>query len=298
MRSQRGIIAGLAAYLMWGLLPIFWKALGSVPPVEILANRVVWSLAFLALYLTLTRSWGWLPRAVRKPRTLAPLLLTAGLIALNWLVYIWANNSGHIVEASLGYFINPLVNVLLGVAFLRERPRPWQWAAVGLAFLGVAYLTVIYGRLPWIALTLALTFGFYGLIRKTISLGSVEGLTVEMAVLFLPAAVFLLALGIGGTGAFGTTGGMTAMLLLAGPVTAVPMVLFTYAARRVMLTTIGILQYISPTMQFLLGAFVYGEGFRAEQVPGFTLIWAALALYSIESYIAYRRQAARAVAGS
>jgi chloramphenicol-sensitive protein RarD len=296
MRSQRGMVAGLAAYLIWGLLPIFWKALDSVPPMVILADRIVWSLVFLALYLTLTRTWGWLPRAAANPRSLAPLLLTAALIAVNWGTYIWANNNGHIVEESLGYFINPLVNVLLGVAFLRERPRAWQWVAVGLAFIGVAYLTAVYGRLPWIALTLALTFGFYGLIRKVIGIDAVAGLTVEMAILFVPALVFLLAQGFAGAIPFETGSGLGLLLVLAGPATAVPMVLFTYAARRVMLTTIGILQYISPTMQFLIGAYFYGEGFPRAQVPGFVLIWIALALYSVEGYVAYRRQAARAVA--
>jgi chloramphenicol-sensitive protein RarD len=296
MRSQRGMLAGLAAYLIWGLLPIFWKALDSVPPMVILADRIVWSLVFLSLYLTLARAWGWLPRAARNPRSLAPLLLTAALIAVNWGTYIWANNNGHIVEESLGYFINPLVNVLLGVAFLRERPRRWQWAAVALAFVGVAYLTAIYGRLPWIALTLALTFSFYGLIRKVIGIDSVAGLTVEMAILFVPALIFLLVQGFHGAIPFEAGSGIALLLVLAGPVTAIPMVLFTYSARRIMLTTIGILQYISPTLQFLIGAYFYGEGFPRQQVPGFVLIWIALALYSVEGIVTYRRRATQAAA--
>ena len=192
---KNGTLAALSAYVLWGLLPVYWKTIEHVPAQEILSHRVVGSLAVSLGLLMLRRQWGWLKEAVRKPAILIPYVGTASLLTVNWLVYIWANNNGHIVEVSLGYFINPLLNVLLGVVFLRERMRPWQWAAIGLAFAGVAYLTLSYGRLPWIALTLALSFGVYGLIRKTAALESVQGLTVETGLMFLPAIGYLAYLG-------------------------------------------------------------------------------------------------------
>ncbi len=290
---KNGTLAALSAYVLWGLLPVYWKAIEHVPAQEILSHRVVGSLAVALGLLALRRQWGWLKKAVRKPVVLLPYVGTASLLAVNWLVYIWANNNGHIVEVSLGYFINPLLNVLLGVAFLRERMRPWQWAAIGLAFAGVAYLTLSYGRLPWIALTLALSFGFYGLIRKTASLESVQGLTVETGLMFLPAIGYLAYLGSRGVGSFGPAGVQTTLLLgLAGFVTAIPLILFAYGARRVQLTTLGVLQYAAPTLQFLLGVLVYGESFTTDRLIGFCLIWTALVLYSAEGLITQRRAAA------
>lgn len=294
---KHGTLAALGAYICWGLLPIYWKAIGHVPAQEILSHRVVWSLGVALGLLALQRPWNWLNRAIRKPATLIPYAGTALLLTINWLVYIWANNNGHIVEGSLGYFINPLVNVLLGVVFLRERMRPWQWAAIGLAFVGVAYLTLSYGRLPWIALTLALSFGFYGLIRKTAALESVQGLTIETGLMFLPAFGYLTYLGAHGSGAFGQGGVQTTLLLgCAGFVTAIPLILFAYGARRVQLTTLGVLQYVAPTLQFLLGVIVYGESFTQARVIGFCLIWTALLLYSIEGVITQRRAVAVATA--
>lgn len=290
---KSGTLTALAAYVLWGFLPVYWKLLQAVSPIEILGHRIVWSLAVTVLVLAATGRWGWLKTFAARPASLAPLTLTAALIGGNWLVYIWAVNNGHIVESSLGYFINPLVNVLLGTLFLRERLRLWQWAAIALAFAGVAYLTFSYGRLPWIALALALTFGFYALIRKTAAVGTVEGLTVEMGLLFVPALAFLATSAWRGTGAFIAAGpAPTLLLAFAGVVTALPMMLFTHGARRVTLTTLGVLQYIAPTLQFLLGAFVYGEGFRLEQLPGFGLIWIALLLYSTEGFVAHRRATA------
>lgn len=285
-----GTLAALSAYIFWGLLPVYWKTIEHVPAQEILGHRIVWSLAVTLGLLAVRRQWGWLKQAARQPKTLLPYVGAAALLTINWFVYIWANNSGHIVETSLGYFINPLVNVLLGVVFLQERMRPGQWAAIGLAFAGVAYMTLNYGQAPWIALTLAFSFGFYGLIHKTGTLESVQGLNVETALMFLPAFGYLTYLGSRGTGAFGQASvGTTSLLGLAGFVTAIPLILFAYGARRVQLTTLGVLQYVAPTLQFLLGVVVYGESFTQARLIGFSLIWAALLLYTAEGFITQRR---------
>ncbi len=287
---KNGTLAALAAYILWGLLPVYWKAVEQVPAQEILGHRVVWSLVVTLALLALGRQWGWLGRVIRRPAILLPYLGTAGLLGLNWFVYIWANNNGHIVETSLGYFINPLVNVLLGVLFLHERMRPWQWAAVGLAAAGVTYMTLGYGQLPWIALILAFSFGFYGLLRKTGGLEAIQGLTVETGLMFLPALSYLLYLDRRGVGAFGRADATTTLLLgLAGVVTAIPLILFAYGARRVPLTTMGVLQYAAPTGQFLLGVLAYGEPFTQARLIGFSLIWIALALYTTEGVIVQRR---------
>ena len=286
---KQGTLAALTAYILWGLLPIYWKTIAHVPAQEILGHRIVWSLGVTLVLLALRRQWDWLKTVARRPAIALPYAGTAALLTLNWFVYIWANNNGHIVDASLGYFINPLVNVLLGVVFLRERMRPWQWVAIGLAFIGVSYLAFSYGRLPWIALTLAFSFGIYGLIRKLASLESIQGLTAEMSLVFLPAFGYLIYLGTRGTGAFGQTNALTTLLLaLAGVVTAIPLILFAYGARRVPLTTLGVLQYVAPTLQFLLGVLVYGEGFTQARMIGFSVIWLALLVYSVEGFMAQR----------
>lgn len=287
---KHGTLAAFSAYILWGILPAYWKLLQAVPATQILSHRIVWSLVVAVVTLAIWRRWRWLEPFVARPAEVRLIILTAILIGGNWLIYIWAVNNGHIVESSLGYFINPLVNVLLGTLFLRERPRQWQWAAIALAGAGVAYLTVSYGRLPWIALGLAFSFGFYALLHKKTSLGSVEGLAVEMSILFVPALAFLVFSATRETGAFIAAGlAPTLLLAFAGVVTALPLFLFTAGARQVTMTTLGVLQYIAPTMQFLLGAFVYGEGFRLEQLPGFSLIWIALMLYTAEGVITQRR---------
>ncbi len=292
---KNGTLAALSAYICWGLLPIYWKHLEHVPPQEILSHRVVWSLVVVLVLLIVQRQWSWLGPAARQPRILLPFVGTALLLSINWLIYLWANNNGHIVETSLGYFINPLVNVLLGVVFLRERMRPLQWAAIGLAAAGVAYLTISYGRLPWIALSLALSFGFYGLIRKVARLESVQGLTVETGLMFLPALGYLVYLAARGTGSFGQAGAPTTLLLaFAGVATAIPLVMFAHGARRVPLTTLGILQYVAPTLQFLIGVVLYGESFTQARLIGFSLIWTALLLYTIEGVLTRRKQVALA----
>jgi len=281
---NKGVLYAAGAYVLWGLLPIYWKALDDVPAGQILAHRIVWSLGFVALILTVRRNWGWLRGAVRQPRVLLTFLLSGSLLAGNWYTYIWGVNAGFIVETSLGYFINPLVNVLLGYLFLRERLRPAQWAALAVALAGVLYLTFSYGAFPWIALTLAFSFGTYGLLRKTAALNSAEGLFLETAMLSLPALGFLLLQESRGMGALGHTGTTTALLLVgAGVVTAIPLLLFAAGARRITLTTLGLLQYIAPTLQFLIGVLIYGEEFGPARMVGFGLIWLALILYTGES---------------
>ncbi|UCC52348.1 MAG: EamA family transporter RarD [Anaerolineaceae bacterium] len=281
---NRGILYGIGCYVIWGLLPLYWKALQEVPAVEILANRVVWSLIFVVGLLILRQNWRWLRPALHQRRILLTFAATATLLAVNWFTYIWAVNAGYIIETSLGYFINPLVNVLLGVLFLREQLRRGQVAALSLAVLGVAYLTFSYGAFPWIALTLAFTFAFYGLLRKTAPLAAAEGLALETAVLFLPAVFYMLLLFRTGTASFAQGNLQTTLLLIGvGVVTAIPMLLFAAAARRITLTNIGLLQYIAPTMQFLLGVYVFNEAFGKEQLMGFGLIWMALLVYSAEA---------------
>ncbi|WP_420645364.1 EamA family transporter RarD [Candidatus Leptofilum sp.] len=288
---NRGILYGVAAYGMWGLFPIYWKLLQHVPALEILSHRMTWSLGFVLLLLLVRRRWDWLKTAVHTPRTILLFIASALLLSVNWFVYIWGVNAGFIVETSLGYFINPLMNVLLGVLFLSETMRRGQWVAIGLAALGVIYLTVRYGELPWIALTLATSFALYGLLRKTAPLGSLEGLSLETALMFFPALGYLVYLEVAGTAAFGHVDMQTTMLLgFAGVATAVPLLLFAAAARRIKLATIGILQYIAPTLQFLIGVLIYHEPFSMDRLVGFSLIWLALLVYSGENIWFSRRQ--------
>ncbi len=293
---NKGILYGVGAYALWGVFPIYWKLIQSVPPLEIVAHRMAWAFLFVVLVLTFTRHWGGLREALNR-RVLATYLITAGLLGVNWLVYVWAVNHGYIVESSLGYFINPLVNVLLGVVFLRERLRFWQWAAVGLAGLGVGYLTVSYGALPWIALTLAFSFGLYGLLKKTAALDSTQGFALETGYLFLPAVGYLLYLEFMGSAAFGhQPASVTLLLALTGAVTGIPLLLFGAAARRIPLSTLGLLQYLAPTMQFLIGVFVYDEAFTRERLIGFSVIWMALLIYSLEGVVNVRHHPAPAIA--
>ena len=289
---NRGVVYALGAYTVWGVLPVFWKALQTVPAGEILSQRVAWSLFFMAGLLTLRRDWGALKSVLKDRATLLTVLVATALLAVNWLTYIWGVNAGYVVEASLGYFINPLVNVVLGVLFLREKLRLAQWLPVGLAILGVVYLTLSYGELPWIALVLAFTFAFYGLIKKTLRLGPFHSFTLEVGGMALPALAYLLYLERAGQGAFGHQGGTTtALLALTGVVTALPLLWFATAARRIPFSTLGLLQYVTPTLQFLLGVLVYGEPFTPARMVGFALIWAALLLYSLEGIVVRRRTA-------
>jgi chloramphenicol-sensitive protein RarD len=279
-----GILAAIGAYVSWGLLPIYWKLLGHVPTSQLLSHRIAWSFAFLAIFLVLTRRVAKL-RSDLQPSVWGSYVLASLLIGVNWFIYVWSVNAGYIVEASLGYFINPLLSVLLGVFFMRERLRRLQWVPLGLAAAGVIYLTVQYGRLPWIALTLAVTFSLYGLVKKKAPLGAFEGLTLETGLLLAPALVWLVWSEHAGVGAFLHAGtGSDLLLAGAGLVTTAPLVMFAAAAHRIPLSMIGILQYIAPTIQFLIGVFVYHEPFSRTQFTGFGMVWVAVLLFWMERW--------------
>ncbi|MCP1291203.1 EamA family transporter RarD [Chromobacterium sp. S0633] len=279
--SGRGVVFTVAAFICWGLFPLYWKPLHDVPALQILCHRIVWSAVFVAAVLTARNHWGWLPAAVREPRKLGIFGLSSLLLSLNWLIYIWAVNAGHVVEGSLGYFINPLFNVLLGRIFLSERLSGLQNAALLLAAAGVAWITYSAGALPWIALSLAATFGLYGLLRKKAPLASLEGLALETFLMTPLAALALVWFEWQGQGAFGHgSAAQTGLLIGAGVVTAVPLLLFAAGARRLKLATVGVIQYIGPSIQLALGVLLFGEAFDSGRALGFGLIWAALLLYS------------------
>lgn len=279
-----GILAAIGAYVSWGLLPIYWKLLGHVPTSQLLSHRIAWSFALLAIFLGLTRRVAKL-RGDLCPTVWGSYVLASLLIGVNWFIYVWSVNAGYIVEASLGYFINPLLSVLLGVFFMGERLRRLQWVPLALAAAGVIYLTVQYGRLPWIALTLAATFSLYGLVKKKAPLGAFEGLTLETGLLLVPALVWLGWNEYVGSGAFLHAGtGSDLLLVGAGVVTTAPLVLFAAAAHRIPLSMIGILQYIAPTIQFLIGVFVYHEPFSRTQLTGFGMVWLAVLLFWLERW--------------
>ncbi|HVK93648.1 MAG TPA: EamA family transporter RarD [Noviherbaspirillum sp.] len=278
-----GIIYAATAYALWGVFPLYFKSLQEIPPVEILLHRMLWSLAFVVIVLAWRRQWAWLRDVLRQPKVLAGFAVSALLLSGNWFLYIWAVNNGHVVESSLGYFINPLFNVLLGSLLLGERLRRLQWAAVALAACGVAWLTWQSGSLPWIALLLAGSFGLYGLLRKTAALGALEGLALETLLLFPLAAAYLIGLTLQGGNSFaGASTGTQWLLVAAGPITAIPLLLFAAGARRIPLSLLGLLQYIGPTLQLLLGVWLYHEPFGGARLAGFALIWGALAVYSLE----------------
>ncbi len=286
-----GVLYAGLAYTAWGLLPIFFKQLGHVNAFEVVMHRMVWSLLFLMCVLVVLRRWTWLRQVARQPKVLAAFGVSALLLSANWSVYIWAVQNAHVVDASLGYFILPLVNVSFGFVFLHERPRRAQWLAVAVAACGVIWLTVQTGRLPWIALVLASTFGIYGLMRKVAVLGALEGLTLETLLLAPFALGLLVWWAWHGQGALVQSDAVTlGWLLLAGPLTAVPLLLFAAGARRIPMATLGILQYISPSLQMLIGVWLYGEAFDATRALGFYLIWLALLVYSLEGFMQSRRK--------
>jgi len=286
-----GVLYAALAYTCWGLFPAFFKQLGNVNAFEVVMHRMVWSLVFLMVVLAVLKRWDWLRMVARQPRVLAAFALSALLLSANWSVYVWAVQNAQVVDASLGYFILPLVNVAFGFAFLHERPRPMQWFAVAVAAGGVVWLTLQAGRLPWVALVLAATFGVYGLLRKVATLGALEGLTLE-TLLLAPFAVGLLAWWAWhGQGALVQGDASTlGWLLLAGPLTAIPLLLFAAGARRIPMATLGILQYISPSLQMLLGVWLYGEAFNPDRAIGFYLIWLALVVYTMDGLWSSRRQ--------
>jgi chloramphenicol-sensitive protein RarD len=293
--ERLGIVYGVAAYLLWGLFPLFFPLLKPAAPGEILAQRIVWSLAAVAVVLVATRSTGSLRAVVRDRRRLRLLAGAAVLIAVNWGTFIYAVNSKHVIESSLGYFITPLVSAAFGVIVFRERLRRWQLVALALGAVAVLLLTIDYGSLPWIALTLAFSFGTYGLLKKLAGVGAAESLAVETLVLLVPALVYLGVLEATGGGTFLHGGADHALLLMAvGPVTAVPLLFFAGAVTRVPLTLMGMLQYLAPVLQFLVGLAIVGERMPASRWIGFGLVWAAIAVFSIDGLRASRRARARA----
>jgi len=289
-QHRKGLLYGTAAYLAWGLFPLYFPLLEPATPLEILANRIVWTLVFVAAVLALRRRWGWVRPLLHDRRRLLLLTVAAVTIAANWGTYIYGVNSDQVVETSLGYFINPLVSIMFGVVLLHERLRKFQWVAVGIGALAVVVLTIDYGRLPWIAVILAFSFGTYGLLKKTIDMGALESLSVETTILALPALGYLVFLTAAGTSALTTSSGALPLLLIStGIMTALPLLCFGAAATRIPLTWIGLLQYIAPVIQFLIGVVIYREAMPASRWLGFTLVWIALTMLAIESVAVARR---------
>ncbi|MBI5945732.1 MAG: EamA family transporter RarD [Chloroflexi bacterium] len=286
---NKGILYGIGAYVLWGFFPIYWKFLHRVSALQVIGHRIGWSFIVLIIFILITKQWQEFHAAAFNAKTIGIYAVAGVLLSINWLIYVWGVNAGFIVETSLGYFINPLLSVLLGVIFLRERLRSAQWIPVILAAIGVIYLTVVYGRLPWIALSLAFSFGIYGLVKKLAPLGSLYGLTLETAIVFPIALIYLLYVEINGTGAF-LHDGLQVDLFLAGAgiVTTIPLLMFASAAKQIPLWAVGLLQYIAPTLQFLIGVFLYKEPFSHKQLIGFGIVWAALIFFVVENYIANR----------
>ena len=277
-----GLIFGLSAYILWGLFPLYWPLLKPASPYEIVAHRAVWTLLFCLIVLAFHKKLRHTVAQLRKPKIFFGLLATTTLISINWIVYIWATNSGHVVEASLGYYINPLVIIAFGVILLKEKMRLGQWIAVGIATTGVAVLTIDYGRLPWVALALALSWGSYGVIKKMLGLGALEGLTIETMLSLIPYGIYLLVLENNGTGYFGHDLGLTFLFLSAGAITAIPLLLFNGSTTRLPYTVIGLLQYITPTIQFSIGVWIRHEDMPTARWVGFIFIWFALIALAID----------------
>ena len=290
---SKGVWAGLFAYAMWGFFPIYFHALSGVPAEQTTAHRVVWSFIFISIVILVRKEFRSFTQSLDWKKV-GIYLLAGTMLAVNWGTYVWAVGNGRVVEASLGYFINPVVSVLMGVVFLREKLRSLQWVVVGLAVCGVGLLTFSYGQIPWISLVLAFTFGMYGFIKKLAPLGTLHGLALETMMIFVPALVLLLTAEISGKGAFGHISSLTTILLaLTGIVTAVPLFLFSYGAKNIPLSTLGLLQYLTPTLQFLLGVFMFKEVFTISHLSGFIVIWVALIIFTVDSFIFYRRSSMR-----
>ncbi|NUS38924.1 MAG: EamA family transporter RarD [Lysobacter sp.] len=296
--ERRGLTAAIASFLLWGAMPLYWHLLKSVPALQILLHRVVWSTLLVGGWLLWREGHAWL-RVLARLRVAGMLAASGLLIGANWGLYIWSVNNGHVVESSLGYFINPLLSVLLGVAFLRERLTRAQWASVAVATLGVLWLTLRFGQLPWIALALAVTFALYGLIRKLVAVDAMAGLAIEGGYLLLPALAVLGWSELHGAGGFLALGGSgygatrDVLLVASGALTALPLIGFAYGVRRVPLSVIGLLQYISPTLQFLIGVFAFHETFDRDRAIGFAFIWTALAMFALDGWRRSRRAAVR-----
>jgi chloramphenicol-sensitive protein RarD len=296
--ERRGLWVAIASFVLWGLMPLYWHLLKAVPSLQIVAHRVVWSTLLVVAWLLWKNGRGWLRSALARPRAAWMLALSGALIGFNWSLYIWAVNAGHVVESSLGYFINPLLNVVLGVVFLHERLSRVKWLAVAFAAAGVLWLTVQFGQPPWIAICLALSFALYGLLRKLLAIDAVAGLGVESVYLILPALAVVAwgeTHGQGGflplNGAVAWGMGADALLIFGGALTALPLIGFAFAVRRVPLSVVGLLQYIAPTLQFLTGVFVFHEAFDQQRLVGFVFIWIGLAIFAGESLWPTRRKA-------
>jgi chloramphenicol-sensitive protein RarD len=291
MTKFGGLLAAAGAFILWGILPAYWKLLQEVPAYEILCHRMSWSLLLTLGLVFFTGRRAVFLQALKERKNLITFTATGLLLALNWLLYIWAVNAGFIVETSLGYFINPLINVFFGMIFFGERMRPVQWLALLLALLGVLYLTLYYGRFPWIAIALASSFGTYGLLHKKNNLGALDGLCLETGILFLPAVAVLIGLACAGTGSLGRINLSGSLLLVGtGIVTTVPLLFFGYAAKKIPLSTLGLMQYLAPSINLVLGVFVYGEEFPRTRMVGFMLIWSALAIFMAENLLRHLRK--------
>ncbi|MFD4663895.1 EamA family transporter RarD [Streptomyces halstedii] len=294
--QRAGLLYGIGAYGIWGVVPLFWPLLEPSGAVEILAHRMVWSLGVVGIALLALRRWSWIRELLGQPRRLGLIAVAATVISVNWGLYIWSVNHGHVVEASLGYFINPLVTIAMGVLLLGERLRPAQWAAVATGFAAVLVLAIGYGQPPWISLALAFSFATYGLAKKKVDMGGLESLAAETAVLFLPALGFLLWQGARGESTFVSSGaGHGALLAATGLVTAIPLILFGAAAIRVPLSVLGLLQYLAPVFQLALGILYFHEAMPPERWAGFALVWVALILLTWDALRTARRTRAQAL---
>jgi chloramphenicol-sensitive protein RarD len=281
-KNKLGLVFGISAYSLWGAFPLYWPLLEPANPLEIVSHRAVWTLVFCFIVLATTKALKSTLATLKQPKITARLFLTSILISINWLVYIWATNNGHVVEASLGYYINPLIIIGFGVILLKEKMRPLQWVAVSIASIGVLVLTIDYGRLPWIALALAISWGSYGLIKKQLGLGALEGLAIETLISAFFYLGYLIYIGNQGTGQFGQSWGLTLLLMSAGAITAIPLLLFNGSTNRLPFTTIGLLQYITPTLQFSVGVWVRHEDMPTARWIGFLIIWVALTTLALD----------------
>lgn len=283
-KEKAGLLFGVSAYTLWGLFPLYWPLLKPANPLEIVSHRAVWTVVFCVIILAITKSLKSTLATFKRKNVAAKLFLTSVLISINWLVYIWATNNGHVVEASLGYYINPVIIIAMGVILLHEKMRKLQWISIAIASAGVLVLTIDYGRLPWIAIALALSWGTYGFIKKSLGLGALEGLAIETMISSVPYLGYLIYLGSEGKGQFGNGVLITTLIISAGAVTAIPLLLFNGATTRLPFTIIGLLQYITPTLQFAIGVWVLHEDMPAARWIGFVIIWIALVVLATDLF--------------
>ncbi|NND81830.1 MAG: EamA family transporter RarD [Gammaproteobacteria bacterium] len=284
-----GFVYAICAYFLWGMAPLYWKALSDVPSMEIVAHRMVWSCVFALMIVLLSRHWSQLTALIRQPRVVARLVLASILVSVNWAIYIWAVNSGNIVQSAMGYFINPLINVFFGFLFFQERLNRMQMVAIGCAAAGVMWLIASHGELPWIALSLAVTFALYGVVKKTIRVPAVHGMAVETTFVFLPALGYLLYVDSQGSSWFAESVPITAMLIIGGAFTLAPLLFFAAAAKRISLTALGMTQYLGPSLQLIIGVWIFNEPFASDQQITFALIWLGLLIYTLDQWQSQRR---------